>query len=280
MKLHSKQRIEDLIIVYLQQGPILILDMIKVVQSTRPQTTKQAVYAALRNLKKSEMVVIHNGAASLNIRWLKEMNRFFSIAEHQYTHSEQGTGHFLDLQDGEKIQYYFQSPASTDVFWTHVLFVLLETFPATDPLYLYNPHWWFMIARYNSEQALIDHARRTHHPFFMTVGAHTPLDRAMAKFADGTHVQYYMRPTPVFPQQYYMNMIGNFIIEVRIDKYIAQRVDAFYRTTKQLNTQCAIDLRHIVESAGRSKLIISHNSKKAARLQRMFKKAFHHSSFQ
>ena len=58
------------------------------------------------------------------------------IAEHQFFKERNDGGHFINLRDGEKIQYVFKTAVFTDAFWTHALFLLLETALVSEPLFL------------------------------------------------------------------------------------------------------------------------------------------------
>jgi len=276
MLLGKENSIESLICTLLQQGAIDTASLIAEIRELRPKTTKQGVYAALRQLRREEIVVLHNKKASFNVRWLKQMDQFIKSAEQNYIESDFGRDNFLNLKDGEKISYFFSNPIDTDNFWGHALVILGESsVPSSEPAYLYNPHEWFLIARRESERECFDIITKKRR-LLLTSGAKTPLDRAVAIEFDGDRGQYHMLDTPLFPKNnYYLNIVGDFIIEVWIDSSIAAQIESLYRETEKLGDDTAEKLIRIVAGRGRSKLAISRNAKKAERLKKMLRKNFY-----
>lgn len=276
MLLTKENSIEDSICTLLQLGPMGTTALIEHIQQQRPKTTKQGVYAALRQLRRDEIVVMHVKKASLNVRWLKQMDQFFSIAEQHYAEGDFGRDNFLNLKDGEKIAYFFSSPTETDQFWGHALVILAESSTSGDaPVYLYNPHEWFLIARHASERAFIDIISKKRR-FLLTAGAKTPLDRAVAGEFDGDRSQYHMLDHPLFSKSnYYFNIVGDFLIEVWIDTSIAASIETIYQGEEKNPDAVRDALIKIVGGKGRSKLVISRNAKKAERLKRLLKKNFY-----
>lgn len=276
MLLTSNKSIEDLVCVGLQQGALDKVVLIDRIKKMRPRTTKQGVYVALRNLESNEVVVIHNKKVSLDVRWLKQMNNFFTTAEQSYTGGDFLRGDFLSLKDGEKISYLFSSASETDKFWGHALVVLAESaIPKEEPVYIYNPHEWFLIAREKSEKesfSIITRKRK----LLLTVGSRTPLDRAVAKEFDQGSSKYHMMDRPVFPKEnYYLNIVGDFMIEVRIDPNTARLIGSIYNSTEKLDEEVKTELIKIVSSKGRSRLTIRRDSKKATELKKVLRKNFH-----
>ena len=276
MLFSNEKSIENLVCILLQHGPIATTALIVQIKEQRPRTTKQGVYAALRQLRRDEIVVMHAKKASLNIRWLKQIDQFSAIAEQHYVEGNFGRDNFLNLKDGEKIAYFFSSPTETDQFWGHALVILAESSPSNDePVYLYNPHEWFLIARQESERAFIDIITKKRR-FLLTAGAKTPLDRAVANEFDGDMSQYHMLEQPLFSKNnYYFNIVGEFLIEVWIDSNIATRIEEVYRTAEKIDGAVRTKLIEIVRGKGRSRLTISRNAKKAERLKKMLRKNFY-----
>lgn len=112
----KKKSIREIILSAIQLGPFETKTLIGKIAGIRPGTTKQGVYKILRALKSEEVIVIYKKSVSLNATWVTNMSNFFSVAERSYLRNKAVTGNFLDLQNGEKIRYEFQSAASTDAF--------------------------------------------------------------------------------------------------------------------------------------------------------------------
>jgi len=275
MPLDKPKKIEEYILKYLQVGPVLMLDLVKMIQSDRPNTTKQAVYAAIRVLKKTEQILTYKGMASLNLTWLNSMVNYFDLARHNYVKGKASQGSFIDLEDKEKIKYYFKNPIKADVFWTHALFLLVERNSQNEPVFLYNPHEWFLLARNENEQNVFKTIIRKGHRLLLTAGNNQFLDKYIRKYFDNNLSQYHIKEKPLFLENnYYLNIVGDFIIEVWLDKKMADKIDKFYQETKAWDEGIYERLKNIVDIESRMKIVISKNHRKAEKIKNSLKKYF------
>lgn len=275
MFLSSVSPLESIIIELLQKGPVNTAHLIEAVRDVRPKTTKQGVYFALRNLSKQEITILHNKQVTLNVRWIKNMERFFSVSGQCYLDNNLGTGSFSNLKDGEKIEYAFSDSSTTDSFWWDALYMISELLPNNEPAYLYNRHEWFLIARRESELEAIKEITKRRH-FLLISGGKTLLDKSVTKDFDGKMSRYHMVDKPIFDKDnYYFNIVGDFIIEVWIDKKISQKIEDLYKSVTKVDDSARSRLVEIIKSRGRSRLVISRNVKKAEKLKRPFKKHFY-----
>lgn len=276
MSIPTTLSIEQWLLQALQWGPRRIVGIIDELKDVRPGTTKQGVYAALRVLKKQEKVVLHRGRASLNSAWVSSMASFFSIAQKYYRDEDSGDGNFLHLQDGEKISYSFKDAVLTDAFWGHAFHLLVATEQPNTPVYLYNPHQWFLIAREKSEKELLSFVLKNKRQYLLTVGSSFPLDKHISSLFDGEQSQYYVRSASLFPKNnYYFNIIGDFIIEAWIDVDVANKVDDVYASSGAYTETIKKELEKIISSQGKTKLVISRNKRKADKYKSMLKKYFY-----
>ena len=274
MSLVKPKNIEENLLFLLKMGPQKCLDLVAKIKEIRPQTTKQAVYCALRILRDQENIIIAKGTASLNLSWLNEMTNFFESAKGSYVKNS-NDGSFLRLADKERIKYYFQTVEKADIFWTHATYVLIEQLIDREPVFFYNPHEWFLLARNKNEQALIDSFTHKNHPFLLTAGGSTPLDKHIASGFDGTKSQYNMLAKPMFKENnYYLNIFGDFLIEVWLDKEIADEVEKLYQTATSFDENAKEKIQKILSRQGRMRLVISRNHKKATKLKKTLARDF------
>lgn len=274
MSLNKPKRIEDYILSHLKNGPILMLELVKMLEKDRPGTTKQAVYAALRILKNNEQIITYKGFASLNLSWLNQMMNYFDLAKHNYI-KDSSQGSFIDLEEKEKIKYYFKNSIKADIFWTHAYYLLMEQMKEKEPIFLYNPHEWFLLAKNENEKEVIKITTEKNHPFLLISGKNTFLDKYVRKYYNNESSQYYCMEKPFFKENnYYLNVIGDFLIEVWLDKNVTENVEKFYQNTDSWNDNIPDDLRKILTTKGKMRLIISRNHKKAEKIKKSFRKYF------
>lgn len=274
MTLDKPKKIDDLLIKYLGSGPVSCLELVSQINHERPNTTKQAVYSALRLLKEREQIIIIKGQASLNITWLNQISSFFEIARLNYT---QGAGSIdiLKLKEGEKIKYYFEDAVKADIFWTHTYYLLLEQLKPNERVYLYNPHEWFLLARKENEQKVISSTIDKGHDFLLTSGGNTRLDQFIRQYFDGKNSQYNALEKPLFSQNnYYINIFGDFILEAWLDKELSSKIEELYRTHTIWNDLVANEFNKALAMQGRMRIAISKNSVKAHKLRRKLAKDF------
>jgi hypothetical protein len=275
MNISSPHSIEDQIISNLQDGSLPIVKLIDLIKTKRPGTTKQGVYRTIRQLKRDEVVVVHQKNISLSAVWLSSMTEFLSKAQYSNTKSVTPAESFLNLQQGEKIRYYFKNPILTDAFWSHVFLSLMEISPPTSPILIYNPHEWFLLVREENEMSLFDRITDRGQKLAVLVGGKTPLDKHVRRHFDGTNKMYETLPEPVFPKtNYYINILADYIIEVWLDEKISQQIDAFYLKTQIFDKVAFERLDNILSQRGNNKFLITRNKRKADKLRMLFKRHF------
>lgn len=263
--------ISESIIHLLQNRPLTAGDLLAHIKKSRPATTKQAVYLALRNLKQEEKIATHGKLISLSRVWLMKQANFFAAATKQYAASAD----FLNLQEGDRISYSFKNPAVADLFWANAFDLFADATPLTEPIYALNPHEWFFLANHASERAVFDRIISSGKQIFMTCSYKDPLDKFVAREFDGERAQYYLTDHPLFPKpNYYLNIFGDFILEVWLDEKSAHKIDAFYKTHSVWNVDAQKIIHAIVTEHGKTKLTITKNARRAKKLKMILKKPF------
>lgn len=253
-----------------------IVELIAQIQKIREKTTKQAVYTAIRKLKEEEIVVTHKKYISLNKLWIQRQLDFYNLADSEYNHNGIGHDNILLLEDRDKVIYNFHSPSLTDMYWGHIFEVLSENIDLKMPIIIYNPHEWFLIARKESEKQIFTHLNNQNKLLLLVSGNNSPIDKNVLNesFKDWKH-QYSLLLTSKYPNNYYLNIFGDFMIEVRLDKEISTKIDEFYKKYSKLDDINTKELFDIVNQKGNNKLIITKNHKKAAKIRKKLSKDFY-----
>ncbi len=268
MNLVKPTTIEGVVINALAENASSGTVLLEKARENKKTLTKQALYVVLRKLIAEEIIVKHGTQFSLSNVWLGKMYEFFLVARERYG-ARHETVDFLSLTDGDKIAYNFKSPAEADKFWAHAFDVLARTMSFTEPIYLYNPHEWFILVREESERGLFEKLRSQKRNLWLTAGNSTLLDLSVRKFFDGTYLQYHALEKPLFEKNSrYINIFGDFIIEATLDQETADAIDVYYKDTVEWNEGAKIKLTNIV-SKGKTKLIISRSERKAVQLKKV-----------
>ncbi|MDD5068516.1 MAG: hypothetical protein PHS53_04620 [Candidatus Pacebacteria bacterium] len=274
------QGLGEKIVDALRTGPFKTGDLIQYLREKKVKGTIQGIYKSLRVLRKQHIVLMQKKEVVLNQSWLRQMGDFAALAEHAYRHPASDSGHFLQMQDGDRITYEFKDPIQVDIFWNHVLYVLFDALPKVDRWYAYASHCWFLLGRRKDELALRDYMVNKGICYLFTVGNKTPLDRLVAKDFDRVNSKYHMLEKPLFPKRknslgLVLNIVGDYVIEAQYDKHITDRIEQFYKTNTIINPEKTSELQAIVSLPSRIKFTITKDAEKAAKLSRMFEKNFY-----
>lgn len=274
MDLTKPQTIEEGILSLLSDKAYTGQELLTNTQKIKPGFTKQALYQLLHKLTEREIVVKHGKQFSLSQVWIQKMNDFFSIAAKQYGTNEQGAD-FLSLSDGDKVTYTFKNPTEADRFWGHAFNILSKLLQQKEPLYIYNPHEWFLFARKESEVFLFEELRKKRQQVWLICGDTTPLDMYAKKFFDGSILQYHMTKQKFFEKRnYYLNIFGDYSIEGRIDEETAKKVDYLYTNANSWSIEIEDKLKNLVDQ-GKTTITISRNKHKVEKLKRLFTPYFY-----
>lgn len=268
-------KIEDLITEALSNGPLETGVLINIIEEKRPKTTKQAVYKSLRNLRKNEIIVKTKDEVALSSVWLKKLLAFVENTKINYKTNKNPSSDFLSLKNGEKIVYWFKNFEATDLFWAHAFDVLTDATNQSQPIFIYNPHEWFLLARPESEIFLFERLKKNNRKLFLMVGNKDPLDLEAKKYFDNQIINYYASPIKIFNKDnYYVNIFNDYLIEVYLDEKISNLINDFYKKTASFNEAAKNELMNIIKNKGRNKLVIYRNERKAKKISNIFKKIF------
>lgn len=266
------KNVEDLIISKLRSGPTETGELIVYIQTVRPGITKQAIYKSLRILRKEEVVVQTERDIMLSDVWLAKLSDFFESVKLGYG-TKNPSLDFLQLKQGERISYMFRSFEATDIFWGHA-FSILSNFVSLESVFIYNPHEWFLLARPESEVFLFNNLTKNNRKLCVVSGGATELDKSVTKYFKGPSERYIISPDFFKKPNYYVNLFGDFVIEVWLDKEVSTAIDKFYLETKVFDEVAKSRLLEIIRTRGRSRLVIAKNARKSAKIKRMFVKKF------
>lgn len=280
MTLFPSSGLREEIIHLLRQGSLTTAVLIQRLQHKDQPVTVQGMYKALRKLRAQQIVFLQQGEVMLNLRWLQELESFASLAEHAYHDVSGRSGHFLQMQEGDRIVYAFKNPIQVDAFWNHVLYSLCEALPDVDRWFAYASHCWFLLGRREEELALQRFMVKRKIKYLFTVGHSLPLDRFVKHDFDGMQSQYAMLEEPLFQDRpnhlgIVLNVFGPFIIEAHYDKRTVEKIEDFYKSTTKLTIEKTQELEAIAALPSRIKFVITFNTQKAEKFARLFAKSFY-----
>lgn len=271
MSLLHPKTIEEHVVSAVKDSPKKTTDLLEELRSSMP-VTKQGFYASLRKLKKEEAVVVYKSVVALNTAWIERLIAWTADAQAAYL-PQTGESTVLDLKEKESVSYTFTTTAHLDTFWGHTQNILVQETPPNEAVYSYDPHYWFYLARKETEKVLIATITGKGKQFLMTVGGTTALDKALQPEFTGDERQYHMER--LFPKKnYYLVVIGSYVTEVFLDEAVAEKVENIYETHTDLNSSALSELTALLSVRARHRIKISRNSLRAKKLKTKLQKPF------
>jgi len=271
MNLLHPTTLEERIITLLTKKAYTTTELFQSIQKQQ-QHTKQGFYKALRKLSKEEIILLYKKKVSLDIVWLKKMQ---DLCSRTYaTHTDEASFDVFNLEDKENVSYSFTTIRNLDTFWGYLQNILLQKTNNDDPVFSYDPHYWFYIVRKERERELLQEIVERKRQFLMTVAGMYPLDKLIKNDFNNDYLQYnYKR---IFEKQnYYITTTGEYIIEVTLDSRICDKIDKIYKRTQVIDVDLITSLNSLLTIKSNSKLKISRNKRKALILQKKIRKDFY-----
>ncbi|NTV44373.1 MAG: hypothetical protein HGA67_01600 [Candidatus Yonathbacteria bacterium] len=270
MILLDRNDLTDLVVEALSNGGLSGPAVVAAVHKHRPGITRQAVYAVLRKLLAQEAVHKVGKTYALNRMWLKKLHAFAS--ERLSSLDKGDAAHVGDINDGDSITYRFKNPWLMDIYWDHIFDAVMETHDPTIPVVVYHPHEWFIHARPDTEQAFLRGFARRGEVVFFSIGGNTPLDKAFKREWGSDTMQVNCGQTYGFKPGYYLNVMGDLIFEVFIEKGFADDIDDIFMENAPDAPEC---LKEATQRQYRTKLVFSRDKKKADMLRKRLSKEFY-----
>lgn len=268
--------VEDAVLYELRKGPCRSVDLVDMVKSAGLSSTKQGVYRALRKLRREEVITMQKGIVALSTVWLRRLHTYLAVAQKNYHRDIVLPGYFTTLEPGRKFTFTFENPELLDSYWSHVLVTLLQIVPPREHLFAYNPKYWLLLSRRDSEERFLQAVEESGRWFFMSVSGKTYLDKQAGKIMDREYCQYHMSDSCLFEKSnYYVNVIGDYVIEVYLDEAVSRRIGSVFQDAKTLDDGVVNQLCESIAEKGQNKLVLTRSRRKAEKLRRKIKKFFY-----
>lgn len=267
--------IDEIIVKLLGDALYKTTDLLEVVQKPYP-VSKQGFYDALRRLKKAQIILINKKIVSLNRLWIESLVNFTRGVAQTYEETYQLESKYLNLQPSERVSYSFKSIEEADIFWNHAILLLIKNLDKQIPVTIYNPHQWFIIARYEAESLVWRTLAQEGALVLFLIGGETELDKKTVTTINKLHSHAIasLGEKELLKKTCYINIFGNIIVEMKIPLEIADKIEAWFQTGRDDRLRIQ-ELQKIIQSTARIKFIFSNNPKRAQKLRRQIEKHFH-----
>lgn len=266
------EKIIDFLIYHPNSKTPEILSSIKLVSGS---LSKQALHKSLKRLLEDGVIVKTGREYGLNLTWASKMSHAGFFIQSNYLNTQKEHPIKLPNSVQKKVNYKFPDLLSLDTFWGHVAISLILKNPKQS-FYFYNPHEWFFIAHEYESTAYFESIETYGVKHFTVVGSRSDLDLWAEKKHPEKTLHYYCSPKPLLNHQLYITVIGDYYVQVKLRKDVADIIDELFKSTNlgkniQSPPQHVIDFFRIKSPCT---MTIEKNKEKADKFRRKIARYF------
>ena len=277
MYIFRENNLKSMILEILAKGPKDGVDLIEKIKTIRKDTTKQGIYKALRVLIKEKVIIKHRKSIMLNQIWINKLNNLVQQTDENYLISKKpAKTDTLDwMKEGSRIHYVFDSYDSLDRFHSHIFSLIIKKTDTHSPLFAYSPHEWFILKTNlkENEDYLFDWLRDRNRQTYFTIGHKTSLDKKFRDAYSSEGFEIAIDENTSYPENYYLNIIGNFVIEMKNEISFANKLHEIYLSTKSEN-EASEEIKELLKAKHKIRMTLSCDEQKAKRLKTKLGKNF------
>ena len=264
-----KQTIEDIIVETLARNPYITgPDLVSFIKVKRPQTTKQAVYAALSPLLRNEIVHKRKQEYFLTNTWMRYI---YELLKPEVTSNDE----IFILEDGQSISYHFPNLLSCDKYWAHIFSLLIKKAYEPKGVMLWYPHYIFLVGRNKVEQEIIDDHAQYKNTGYYSFGGATPIDQTIKKKYTSDYLRINTGADFGFKNNYFLNVFGDIVVEVFLTMELSEKIENWYQSNPTIVRDNVAEFRKFFEEAYPIRMKISRNKKKAQQLRKKLSRDFY-----
>lgn len=281
MLLGTHHSLEDNIIVLLGKKSNQTVESLQQRLTKNDQTvTVQGIYRVLRKLQAEGIVIKEKKHYSLRIAWLLNLGNFIEETEDSYLQAVY-MDNLLPQNIGEKRNWSFTNLLKLNDFWSQLLIAMVKTAKRKIAIH-YCPHTWFDILERDQEKQFVKAFFELVDQDYLLIGGRTPLDQiACEQYQSIVKEHCYLAR----PEEYtdarrtlYLSIIGEYIMTIKINEQVAQKIDQFYTETPmelaRNNERMYTLLVNLIKQKNNVKISIKRDPVLAQKYYKKFEKIF------
>lgn len=241
-------------------------------QSKKPMTL-QGFYRVIRKLLSRRVLVKEGGRMVVDAGWILAARTFVEQLEQTYLQPVVTTN--ILLEDGLSQSFSFNSLREMDNFWNHALFVVVRDLVERGVSFsehTYTDHYWPQITTSLQEEQVLSLYRERGVVAYHVVAEQTFLGTLLYDTYASEHYKLRFGEIAPYGRNTYIVVIGEYIFETSVPKYLFELIDAFFHTVNSLANYNASELLKLIDEPGKVQLKISHDSKRAKEIRQEIEK--------
>lgn len=231
----------------------------------------QSVYKELNALAKDGIIRKRGKFYSLDSTWIVQLNNFSEKLAKGYFSKKA----IISLPEtGESYKWVFKNLLDLNDFWGHTLLHIIKNVDHEDIL-LWYPNVWFYVLDTHKEDRFWKTLSLTHSQTYAIIGNVCFLNQWAEKMLNRNGVNTSLAESPFQNKQsYYYNVVGDYLVTVRLAPIITQQIHRIFQETKSFED---IDISSLIQAFTNTKncsVIIENNPLKAKKMTKKFEQFF------
>ncbi len=273
----GNSKLEDLTIKFLsKQGFLSVEDIHKKLHSVGIDVSIQGIYRVLRKLQSEGILMKQNQKFSLRISWIFELKRHVENMESTYLNAVYLES-FIPKDDRGKYVWHFTKFLKLADFWDQLL-IAIATASKEKISCHYSPYPWFIISNplhtttFNKAYGALLKKEYVIYGGRTFLHKYTPKELITFDYED----VYFALPDEyiVKDRRIYIDIIGDYILTIKLDIYTTGRLDYLYKNLKSEKNILASHLVEFFDEKISGKVTVEKNEKKAKKYKTKFIKIF------
>ncbi len=265
-------KLEDLIVSKLHEKGVTGPKLLTIVQEFDPGTTKETFYRIVRKLIAEEVITKQDTLYQLNLRWLQRVYQFSK----KYIYKNHGVGkdNINAFQEGDKISYKFRTPNLLSIYWAHMYDLIYDELDSNAPILISHPHEWFIHTRAKSESFFLNRFDEDKKLVFLSIRGSTSLDKAFKKEWESEFRQIGVGIDLGLKKTEYINVLGDFIIQVSMSKKFSEDLEAFFEKYPKVTNESKEELERLCNRKDPARMVFIRSRKEAEKWRQRYRKYF------
>jgi len=249
----------------------------KFLKKSNKKLTLQGLYYLLGNLQKKRIIVKDGKQFSIDAGWVHAVMDLADRLKNTYLQSKFAVANIL-VDEGESSSFEFPNVVEMDNFWSHTLVLVSHYYSENDHkdsnVYNYNDHCWFQVVRVGSEQTLGDTYERMGLKWYLIAGSMSYIDQLVPSMIRGKKLYFVQSEVVKFPENYYVVVIGDFIFETALPKYVFDMMKSVYNRVQSVTDPALQSIEELIRLPAKTTLTISRDANRAEEIRSKIKAKF------
>ena len=241
--------------------------MNEIFEYSKDITSRPNMYKHIKRLIDNQILVKKDGKISLNFTWIMSYLKLGETIKDVYLNQ---TSDIFELWDWEELVYRSDSLFNLDPIWWDLLQQCNLIYDYSLENYFYNTHTYHIIGLQKTETAIHKNVWDSIPYSYFMIWNKSFLDsywESLLNAINGYGVFFMEWDTFMQSPGYFLNIVGDYIIEVILPKTISTYFDLFFQQTQNIDSFDVVAFQNIFHMKGNFKLSLKKNKKLAKKFK-------------